>query len=312
LSKSDIGEALRNPSRPLRPNAASWVAEQDSIDGLRRLAGRLNTPREAERVEAFATDIEQLRGLAAAGATTSAILARLHESMGMASTLSTLDVHRKGMNRAAQSDDLTAIAQLAVLQPAPAEFEPWLRAALGRSWTPDGTTLATVHRVKGKEWPIVVVHQASADQFPHRLATDVEEERRVFHVAITRGRSQVHIVPGSKPSPFIDECFHLPQPGQAKVAVQSSRPTVFSPEARRPGHDLTAAESSLFEELRAVRRHLAAGKPAYTVVADQVLHDIARHRPATLAQLGNIKGMGPVKLERYGDALLAAVESAPD
>ena len=60
-----------------------------------------------------------------------------------------------------------------------------------------------------------------------------------------------------------------------------------------------------------MRRHLAAGKPAYTVLSDQSLHEIARRRPTTLAQLGNIKGMGPVKLERYGSALLAVVETAP-
>ncbi len=186
LSRVDVEEALRNPSRPLRPNVAGWVAEQTSVDALRRLASRLNTPREAERVEAFAADIEMLRQLATSGASTSAILARLHDSMGMASTLSTLDTHRRGMNRAAQSDDLTAVAQLARLQPDPAEFEMWLHSALARPWQPDGVTLATVHRVKGKEWPVVIVHQAAADQFPHRLATDVEEERRVFHVAITR------------------------------------------------------------------------------------------------------------------------------
>ena len=74
LSKVDVGEALRNPSRPLRPNVAGWVAEQDSLDGLRRLAGRLNTPREAERVEAFAADIELLQQLARTGASTAAIL----------------------------------------------------------------------------------------------------------------------------------------------------------------------------------------------------------------------------------------------
>ncbi len=80
--------------------------------------------------------------------------------------------------------------------------------------------------------------------------------------------------------------------------------------AERPGRDLTAAESALFEELRSVRRHLAAGKPAYTVLSDQALHDIARSRPTTLADLGDIKGMGPVKLERYGNALLAVIETA--
>ncbi len=311
LSKVDIGEALRNPSRPLRPNVAGWVAEQDSVDGLRRLAGRLNTPREAERVEAFAADIELLQQLVVDGSTTAEILARLHDSMGMASTLSTLDTHRKGMNRTAQSDDLTAVAQLAVLQPDPSKLETWLRTELHRPWQPDGVTLATVHRVKGKEWPTVIVHHADADQFPHRLATDVEEERRVFHVAITRGRRRVHVVPGTRPSPFIEQCNRLPEPGaplEPRTAPRQS--TRSSTPMDKPGRDLTPAESSLFEELRSVRRHLAAGKPAYTVLSDQALHDIARHRPTTLAALGNIKGMGPVKLERYGSALLAVVETA--
>ena len=310
LSKVDVSEALRNPSRPLRPNVAGWVAEQDSVDGLRRLAGRLNTPREAERVEAFAADIELLQQLVVDGAATAAILSRLHVSMGMASTLSTLDTHRKGMNRTAQGDDLTAVAQLAELQPDPSTFESWLRSELHRPWQADGVTLATVHRVKGKEWPTVIVHHADADQFPHRLATDVEEERRVFHVAITRGRGRVHVVPGARPSPFIEQCTRPPEPSARveprTVPRQSTRPTPLD----KPGRDLTPADSSLFEELRSVRRHLAAGKPAYTVLSDQALHDIVRHRPTTLAALGNIKGMGPVKLERYGNALLAVVETA--
>ncbi len=315
LSGGDVGEALRNPSRPLRPNVANWVAEQTSLDGLRRLVARLNTPREAERVEAFAADIEMMQRLARSGATTSVILSTLHDSMGMASTLSTLDTHRHGMNRAAQSDDLTAVAQLATLQPDPSTFESWLRAELGRSWQSNGVTLATVHRVKGKEWPVVVVHHAESDQFPHRLATDVEEERRVFHVAITRGRARVHVVSGSRPSPFIDECLHPPVPGARQVAPAAPRPTSrptsrLSGAAERPGRELTPVETLLFEELRSVRRHLAAGKPAYTVLSDQTLHEIARRRPASLAALANVKGMGPVKLERYGDALLAVVETA--
>jgi DNA helicase-2/ATP-dependent DNA helicase PcrA len=311
LTKLDLEEALRNPSRPLRPNIAGWVAEQTSLDGLHRLAGRLNTPRESERVEAFAADIELLQQLARTGASTSIILSTLHDSMGMASTLSTLDTHRKGMNRAAQSDDLTAVAQLALLQPDPAVFESWLRSELRRGWDSDGVTLATVHRVKGKEWPIVVVHHADADQFPHRLATDVEEERRVFHVAVTRGRARVHVVPGDRPSPFIEQCLRPPDPAAVAAAEtmarQSPRPSTA---AERPGRDLTPADSSLFEELRAVRRHLAAGKPAYTVLSDQVLHDIARNRPTSLAELGRIKGMGPIKLERYGSAILGVVETA--
>ena len=312
LARNDLDEALRNPSRPLRPNVAGWVAEQTSLDGLHRLSGRLNTPRESERVEAFAADIELLQQLATTGASTASILSTLHDSMGMASTLSTLDTHRQGMNRAAQSDDLTAVAQLAELHPDPSMFESWLRSQLRRTWQADGVTLATVHRVKGKEWPVVVVHHAAADQFPHRLATDVEEERRVFHVAITRGRSQVHVVPGPRPSPFIDQCRRPPDPGELAAARAPTRQPLRTPiVVDKPGRDLTPIETALFEALRSLRLHLAAGKPAYTVLSDQALHEIAKRRPATLAALGDIKGMGPVKLERYGNALLGVVESAP-
>ncbi len=130
-------------------------------------------------------------------------------------------------------------------------------------------------------------------------------------IAITRGRARVHVVSGSRPSPFIYECLHPPVPGARQVAPAAPRPTSRpSGAAERSGRELTPVETVLFEELRSVRRHLAAGKPAYTVLSDQTLHDIARRRPASLAALANIKGMGPVKLERYGDALLAVVETA--
>ena len=169
-----------------------------------------------------------------------------------------------------------------------------MRSELRRTWQPDGVTLATVHRVKGKEWPVVVVHHADADQFPHRLATDVEEERRVFHVAITRGRSRVHVVPGEHPSPFIEQCLRPPEPGALAAARTAPRQPSRSPVvADEPGRDLTPAESALFEELRSVRRHLAAGKPAYTVLSDQSLHDIARRRPTTLAAARQHQGHGP-------------------
>ena len=113
-------------------------------------------------------------------------------------------------------------------------------------------------------------------------------------------------------SPFIEQCLRPPDPGALRAERLAARQPARQPVgASTPGRDLTPAETALFEELRAVRRHLAAGKPAYTVLSDQSLHEIARRRPATLADLGDIKGMGPVKLERYGDALLAVVESAP-
>ena len=52
------------------------------------------------------------------------------------------------------------------------------------------------------------------------------------------------------------------------------------------------------------------GKPAYVVFHDATLAEIAARRPASLAELGGVSGVGPAKLERYGEDLLAAVAAA--
>ncbi|HQZ34214.1 MAG TPA: ATP-dependent DNA helicase UvrD2 [Ilumatobacteraceae bacterium] len=308
FSASDIAEALRRPSRPLHPRIATWVGEQSSLVGLRRLVGRITTERDADTVEKFASDIERLQRLVASRGTTAQAMAALRDGMGLANSIAKLDAHRHGMNRAAQNDDLIAIAQLAALQPDPMKFESWLRGALANKWQSDGVTLATVHRVKGQEWPFVIVHQADVEQFPHRLAEDEEEERRLFHVAITRASRDVLVVPSDRPSPFIMDCSTEP-----RAPVTSGRPTGTSAPrpptamATKPGDNLSPSQARLFEDLRAVRLHLAAGKPAYTVLPDTALHAIAALQPTSLDELASIKGIGPAKLQQYGAALLAAV-----
>ena len=316
---ADVVEALRRPSRPLHPRIAGWVGEQTSIGALRKLSARITTERDAERIDGFTDDIERLQRLASTRGTTATILAALRDSMGLAMSIASLDTHRRGMNRAAQNDDLTAIAQLAELQPNPLIFESWLRDVLSVRWQPGGVTLATVHRVKGQEWPYVIVHHADADQFPHRLADDDEEERRVFHVALTRASSELLIVPSDRPSPFILECSTEPPPRAPRAGASTaiagrslSSRSANSPAAAtvRPGQGLDATQTSLFEELRSLRRHLAAGKPAYTVLADAALHEIAIARPTSIGELATIRGIGPAKLDRYGSAIIATVLAA--
>ena len=303
LSPADVGEALRRPSRSMNPRVATWVAEQSSMAGLRRLADRITTEKDAKAVLEFAADIEVLHGRADTRAGTVSILAVLRDQMGLAKSIATLDLHRQGMNRAAQNDDLTALAQLAELQPDPAEFETWLRDALSLRWQPGGVTLSTVHRVKGLEWPFVIVHHADADQFPHRLATDAEEERRLFHVAITRASRDVLIVPSDRPSPFILDCSTEPSARRPPPEVASAAPRMTAAGAR-PGQALQGIELSRFGALREWRKHAASGKPAYTVFADATLEAIATARPSSLDELARIKGVGPAKLDLYGDSVL--------
>ncbi|NLG01435.1 MAG: ATP-dependent helicase [Lentisphaerae bacterium] len=83
-----------------------------------------------------------------------------------------------------------AIATLARVPPA--DEEPDDNAEWKRS-----LHLMTALRAKGKEFDTVIVLDANAGVWPNKLATtenDLEQERRLFYVAITRARRQLHFV----------------------------------------------------------------------------------------------------------------------
>ena len=68
-------------------------------------------------------------------------------------------------------------------------------------------------------------------------------------------------------------------------------------------------DEALYEQLRALRKRLADAQnvPAYVVFSDATLAEMAARRPATYAELLDVNGVGQTKLERYGDAFLAAI-----
>ncbi|OYZ29186.1 MAG: hypothetical protein B7Y31_12930, partial [Novosphingobium sp. 16-62-11] len=72
------------------------------------------------------------------------------------------------------------------------------------------------------------------------------------------------------------------------------------------GAALNPVGDPVFDALRALRRDLAreAGVPPYVVFHDSVLREMAASRPSTLADLGQIGGVGSRKLEAYGDRFL--------
>ena len=188
-----------------------------------------------------------------------------------------------------------------------------MRSQLAVKRAPGGVLLSTVHRVKGQEWPHVIVHLADAEQYPHRLADDVEEERRLFHVAVTRASRHATIVTGAHPSPFVAEL--TTEPSAARV-VSSHRPEPMAARSRStssqasadPAADLDDAGQQRFAALRDLRNDLRDGKPAYVVFDNKTLAAIARQAPTTLRDLGRISGVGPAKLERYGDAVIALMQ----
>ncbi|HYX46390.1 MAG TPA: RecQ family ATP-dependent DNA helicase, partial [Sphingomicrobium sp.] len=84
------------------------------------------------------------------------------------------------------------------------------------------------------------------------------------------------------------------------------------PKRRRSRSGETGPADPLFDALREARRALAAeaNVPAYVIFHDSTLREIAAKRPTSLAQLAKVNGVGRTKLERYGDAMIAAVAAA--
>ena len=72
---------------------------------------------------------------------------------------------------------------------------------------------------------------------------------------------------------------------------------------------LGGEDADLFERLKTWRGAEARSQsvPAYVVLHDSTLAEIARSRPAGLDALGGIGGIGAKKLERYGQALLGLI-----
>jgi ATP-dependent DNA helicase RecQ len=75
------------------------------------------------------------------------------------------------------------------------------------------------------------------------------------------------------------------------------------------GGELDPVAQVLFERLKVWRRETAAADsvPAYVILHDRVLRDIALQRPQSIEALGTIPGIGENKLRRFGQPLLALV-----
>lgn len=71
---------------------------------------------------------------------------------------------------------------------------------------------------------------------------------------------------------------------------------------RLPRPEAVPEDTSLFDELRRLRKQMAdrEGVPPYIIFTDSTLREMARLLPANLTELSRIKGVGEVKLQKYG------------
>ena len=78
---------------------------------------------------------------------------------------------------------------------------------------------------------------------------------------------------------------------------------------RRKESGAAVYDQALFEKLRALRRRLAEEQsvPAFVVFGDAALRGLAAARPVTPDAMLQVSGVGPAKLQKYGEPFLAAI-----
>ncbi|MBO0811372.1 MAG: ATP-dependent DNA helicase UvrD2 [Microlunatus sp.] len=201
----------------------------------------------------------------------------------------------------------------------------------------NGVTVSTLHSAKGLEWDAVAVVGVSEGSLPFVLATtegQLEEERRLFYVGITRARVHLRISwartrNGStqrSPSRFLDGLRPGADLGSAgaRPTVRRTRTSALAASCRSCGRHLTdAAERKLgrhadcpasydeptLDRLRNWRRSQATQErmPAYVIFTDATLVAIAEARPQNARDLIKVPGVGKNKISKYGADLLEVI-----
>jgi DNA helicase II / ATP-dependent DNA helicase PcrA len=171
-----------------------------------------------------------------------------------------------------------------------------LDARFGDGSEGKGVHLLTYHRAKGLEFDAVFLPGVEERELPVRQAKSDEaiaEERRLLYVGITRAKRHLAVSwsADAKPSRFLGE-----------LGVEVTRPR-----ERRPVDAESLPPS--FAALREwrLKRAKEDGVPAYVVFHDTTLAEIAERAPTTRGELATVSGVGPAKLERYADDVLAAL-----
>ena len=153
-----------------------------------------------------------------------------------------------------------------------------------------GIHLMTFHRAKGLEFDAVFLPRLQEKELPSKQArteAEIAEERRLLYVGLTRAKRILWLSWFGKRSRFLVELG-------AAASPHSEPRKEWTPDAQR------------LREWR-LQRAKADEVPPYVVFHDSVLHAIAAARPGTLGELAQISGVGPAKLERYGEEVLAAI-----
>lgn len=197
----------------------------------------------------------------------------------------------------------------------------------------DGVTLASLHAAKGLEWDAVFLVGLVEKTLPISHAINageeqIEEERRLFYVGITRAREHLHLSwslarqeGGHKSrtrSRFLDglvpqlDVEQSPQRLKRNRACRVCGNPLDTPAEKQLGRHADCEpeyNEALFLALKRWRLDAsrAAGQPAFMVFSDATLLAIAEAAPEDVPSLLDVSGVGPVKVDTYGEDVLRIV-----
>ena len=198
----------------------------------------------------------------------------------------------------------------------------------------DGVTLASLHAAKGLEWEAVFLVGLVEKTLPisHAIKAgdeQVEEERRLFYVGVTRAREHLHMSwslarqegghKNRSRSRFLDgivpevEVEQSPQRlKRAKRCRVCGNPLATPADKALGRHEECepSYDEAVYTALKRWRLEVAraADQPAFVVFTDATLMSIAEAMPADARELLGVSGVGPVKVENYGADVLGVLE----
>jgi DNA helicase-2/ATP-dependent DNA helicase PcrA len=212
---------------------------------------------------------------------------RVARDQGMLETIP----DRLGEREVTRQNDLARLVKLAEeFDGTIDEFVAYLQERFG-THAGRGVHLLTYHRAKGLEFEAVFLPRLEEKELPSKLSKTpvaLEEERRLLYVGLTRAKRHLSVTWAGKPSRFL-----------AELDLRAPAPKALEP------------ADPLYETLKEWRLRTAKAeeKPAYVIFHNSTLAEIVRRAPRTKEELAAVPGVGPAKLERYGDAVLAALEA---
>jgi ATP-dependent DNA helicase RecQ len=179
-----------------------------------------------------------------------------------------------------------------------------------QKWNLEQLTVFGLLRVYGTKRVIAMLHRLAEAG----LARQRDPQGLKFRPVIELTAPGIAVMKGTQPPPatLVDLVpLRNASPRTEVRRGESYRPTKIAI-ADAENEQIDPETTARFEKLRAARLELARDKqlPPYVICHDSTLKTIAKIAPGDLDALGQIKGMGPYKVQMYGQALLDALRGS--